>query len=120
MSVTNIVPGTDIGDVPSPSEALRRPRLRIAAWHWLRESVDDAQIAATKIDKLAHGERIRAMRELESVFEDAVLPVSAVTGEGLDELWKVIDRLANNNSSSLPRRRRNRQRPETARRRLKN
>ena len=35
------------------------------------------------------------MRELESVFEDSVLPVSAVTGEGLDELWKLIDRLAN-------------------------
>ena len=100
----------------------RHPGLEsdIAAWHWLRESVDDAQIAATKIDKLAHGERIRAMRELESVFQHPVAPVSAFTGEGLDELWKVIDRLANNNSSSLPRRRRNRQRPETARRRLKN
>jgi GTP-binding protein len=100
----------------------RHPGLEsdIAAWHWLRESVDDAQIAATKIDKLARGERIRAMRELESVFQHPVAPVSAFTGEGLDELWKVIDRLANNNSSSLPRRRRNRQRPETARRRLKN
>ena len=30
-------------------------------------------------------------RELESVFEHSVLPVSAVTGEGLDELWKLID-----------------------------
>jgi translation initiation factor IF-2 len=29
------------------------------------------------------------------VFETTVLPVSAVTGEGLDELWKLIDRLAN-------------------------
>ena len=54
-----------------------------------------AAVVATKIDKLARGERIRAMRELESVFEDSVLPVSAVTGEGLDELWKLIDRLAN-------------------------
>ena len=50
---------------------------------------------ATKIDKLTHGERIRALRELESVFDTSVLPVSAVTGEGLDELWKLIDRLAN-------------------------
>ncbi len=49
----------------------------------------------TKIDKLPRGQRIRALKELESVFEDTVLPVSAVTGEGLDELWKLIDRLAN-------------------------
>jgi hypothetical protein len=27
------------------------------------------------------------------VFEHPVLPVSADTGEGLDELWKLIDRL---------------------------
>ena len=32
-------------------------------------------------------------REFESVFETSVLPVSAATGEGLDELWKLIDRL---------------------------
>ena len=50
-------------------------------------------MVATKIDKLGRGERIRALRELESVFETSVLPVSAVTGEGLDELWKLIDRL---------------------------
>ena len=31
------------------------------------------------------------LRELESVFETSVLPVSADTGEGLDELWKLID-----------------------------
>ena len=50
-------------------------------------------MVATKIDKLGRGERIRAMRELESVFETSVLPVSAVTGEGLDQLWTLIDRL---------------------------
>jgi GTP-binding protein len=67
----------------------------LAAWHWLKDTVADAAVVATKIDKLARGERIRAMRELESVVEDSVLPVSAVTGEGLDELWKLMDRLAN-------------------------
>jgi len=79
----------------------RHPGLEsdIAAWQWLREATDSAAIAATKIDKLALGERIRAMRELESVFEHPVAPVSARTGEGLDELWKVIDRLATSNSS---------------------
>ncbi|MSO45416.1 MAG: ribosome biogenesis GTP-binding protein YsxC [Acidobacteria bacterium] len=67
-----------------------------AAWHWIRAAAIHAALVATKMDKLSHGERIRAMRTLESVFEDSVLPVSAVTGEGLDELCKLINRLANN------------------------
>ena len=65
-----------------------------AAWQWLHRAAP-AAIVGTKIDKLARGQRMRALRQLESVFEDTVLPVSAVTGEGLDELWKLIDRLAN-------------------------
>jgi GTP-binding protein len=73
------------------------------AWRWLKQTVAEAAVVATKIDKLARGERIRALRELESVVEDSVLPVSAVTGEGLDELWKLIDKLANNpNLQPLP------------------
>jgi GTP-binding protein len=67
-----------------------------AAWRWLKSVLEHAGIVATKVDKLARGARIRALRELESVFEDAVLPVSAVTGEGLDELWRLIDNLVNN------------------------
>ena len=65
------------------------------AWQWLRRASDAAAVVGTKVDKLARGQRIGARRELESVFEESVLPVSAVTGEGLDELWKLIDRLAN-------------------------
>ena len=64
-----------------------------AAWQWVSASAGRAAVVATKIDKLGRGERIRAVRELESVFETAVVPVSATTGEGLDELWKLIDRL---------------------------
>jgi len=64
-----------------------------AAWQWIRETAAGAAVVATKIDKLARGERIRALRELESVMETSVLPVSAQDGEGLDELWKLIDRL---------------------------
>jgi GTP-binding protein len=73
------------------------------AWQWLQPVVEHRAIVATKIDKLTRGERIRAMGQLESVFEHPVLPVSAVTGEGLDELWKLIDNLVNRprpNSSS--------------------
>ena len=68
------------------------------AWQWLQSAVERCHVVATKIDKLTRGERIRALRELQSVFVDPVLPVSAVTGEGLDELWKLIDKLANTRS----------------------
>jgi GTP-binding protein len=73
----------------------RHPGLEsdVKAWGWLQSTVERCGIVATKIDKLARGERIRAIRELESVFEHPVLPVSAVTGEGLDELWTLIDNL---------------------------
>jgi GTP-binding protein len=64
-----------------------------AAWEWVSGATADVAVLATKIDKLARGERIRAMRQLESVY-GAVLPVSATTGEGMDELWNLIDRLA--------------------------
>jgi GTP-binding protein len=70
-----------------------------AAWRWLQRVTDVTAVVGTKIDKLARGQRIRALRELESVFDDSVLPVSAVTAEGLDELWKLIDRLANSRNT---------------------
>jgi GTP-binding protein len=66
-----------------------------AAWRWLHTAAAELVIVATKIDKLSRAERRRALIQLESVFEDSVLPVSAVTGEGLDSLWKLIERLAN-------------------------
>jgi len=97
----------DLPDLPGPADRpdlaalllidARHPGLESdrRAWEWLAGVTERRAIVATKIDKLARGERIRALRELESVFEDSVLPFSAVTGEGLDELWKLIDRLAN-------------------------
>ena len=68
-----------------------------AAWQWIRATAGHAAVVATKIDKLGRGERIRALRDIESVLETSVLPVSAVTGEGLDELWTLIDRILSNN-----------------------
>ena len=67
-----------------------------AAWSWMREAAGTPAVVATKIDKLGRGERIRALRTFESVLETSVLPVSAVTGEGLDELWTLIDRILSN------------------------
>jgi GTP-binding protein len=73
-----------------------------AAWKWLQSIGLEPTLVATKIDKLARGQRIRAMRELESAFEAAALAVSSVSGEGLDELWKLIDRLANSRRPLRP------------------
>ncbi len=92
-----------------------------AAWEWVSGMASDGAVVATKIDKLARGERIRALRQLESVY-GAVLPVSATTGEGMDELWNLIDRLAtpthrNNNRSSNSRPRQKPTAPPLRRRR---
>src|SRR5262249_25959747 len=65
------------------------------AWAWVAERTSAHAGGATEIDKLSRAGQATALTELESVFEDSVLPVSAVTGEGLDELWTLIDRLAN-------------------------
>ena len=77
----------------------------LAAWQWIRTAAAGAAVVATKIDKLARGERIRAMRQLESVFDATVVPVSASTGEGMEALWNLIDSLVNRprNSSRPPR-----------------
>ena len=72
----------------------------IGAWQWLHTAAERSGVVATKIDKLSRAERQRAIRQLEAVFEHPVLPVSAVTGEGLDELWILIDTLANPNRPS--------------------
>jgi GTP-binding protein len=74
------------------------------AWSWLQTAAGACAIVATKIDKLSRAERLRAMRACEAAFENSVLPVSAVTGEGLDELWTLIDRLLNSNPSRPSRR----------------
>jgi GTP-binding protein len=91
----------------------RHPGLEsdVRAWRWLESIVDQAAIVATKIDKLSRAERLRVTTTNEAVFEHPVLPLSAATGEGLDELWKLIDRLLN---SSNPRPRSSRQASPTA------
>jgi GTP-binding protein len=65
------------------------------AWDWLRSQPCARGIIATKVDKLTRAERTRHGQELESLFDVPVTLVSAETGEGLDELWKLIARLRN-------------------------
>jgi GTP-binding protein len=80
----------------------RHPGLEsdLAAARWLDSVGASRQVVATKIDKLSRAERTRNLREIERIFGTAVLPVSATNGEGLDDLWRLIARLAR---SSEPR-----------------
>ena len=68
------------------------------AWAWLARATAAQAVVLTKIDKLSRAERLRAIATNEAVFEQPVQPVSADTGEGLDDLWKLMDRLANSRS----------------------
>jgi GTP-binding protein len=65
----------------------------VDAWRWLQSVTGRIAIAVTKVDKLSRAERARALPRHEATYEHPVVAVSAVTGEGLDELWKLIDRM---------------------------
>jgi len=65
------------------------------AWQWLTSQPCAHAVVGTKVDKLTRAERVRHARELETLFEMPVALVSARTGEGLDELWKMIASLPN-------------------------
>jgi GTP-binding protein len=73
----------------------RHPGLEsdLHAWTWLKSQPCARAVVVTKVDKLTRAERMRHTREFESTFDIPVTLVSAETGEGLDELWKLIARL---------------------------
>jgi len=75
----------------------RHPGLEsdLDAWAWARSLPCPSAVIGTKVDKLTRALRTRHAREFESVFEQPVPLVSAMDGEGLDALWKMI--------ASLPR-----------------
>ena len=70
----------------------RHPGLEsdLQAYRWLQELGAEPLVIATKVDKLSRAERTRNLRELEGIFGQPALPVSAERGEGMDELWKTI------------------------------
>ena len=59
-------------------------------WEWIRSQPCARGVVAMKVDKLTRAERARHVREFETLFDMPVALVSASTGEGLDELWKMI------------------------------
>jgi GTP-binding protein len=73
----------------------RHPGLEsdMEAWEWLQSQPVPHGVIGTKVDKLTRAERARHAREFETLFDGPVPLVSASTGEGLDELWKMIARL---------------------------
>ena len=74
----------------------RHPNLESdhAAAAWLAQLGIETHIVATKIDKLTRAERARNLKTLGDTFGSAALPISAATGEGLDELWRMIVKIA--------------------------
>ena len=96
----------------SSAAARRRPPpglpQDVAAWDWIRTFTthaarnDDtgtasdpltAAVVATKIDKLSRADRRRALDKWTRQLNAPVLPVSAATGEGMNDLWTLIVRL---------------------------
>ena len=75
----------------------RHPGLEsdLDAWAWARSLPCPSAVIGTKVDKLTRALRTRHAREFESLFQQPVPLVSAIDGEGLDALWKMI--------ASLPR-----------------
>jgi GTP-binding protein len=67
----------------------------LEAWAWLGSQPRPRGIVATKVDKLTRAERTRHARRFESIVGVPVPLVSARTGEGLEQLWKLIVRLQN-------------------------
>lgn len=47
-------------------------------------------VVASKVDKLGRADRTRNLREIERLFGQTPIAVSSTTGEGLNEIWRVI------------------------------
>jgi len=58
---------------------------------WLDEHQIQAQIVATKIDKVSKSKRSNTLEVIrDTLGVDFVVPFSAVTGEGKKEIWRII------------------------------
>src|SRR5215831_2219673 len=73
----------------------RHPGLEsdLRAHDWLAAMNVPLGVVATKMDKLTRAERSRAQQAFERAFTAPVLSLSAATGEGMKDLWKLIARL---------------------------
>ena len=67
------------------------------AFVWLTAQGCRVALVGTKVDTLSRAERSRSHRAIEREFNTTVLLVSAKTGEGLSDLWKLIIALNDEN-----------------------
>jgi GTP-binding protein len=70
----------------------RHPGMRsdLDALKWLSTVDAPSLLVATKADKLSQAEKARLRRDCEIAFGQPPLIVSALKGDGLDELWRRI------------------------------
>jgi GTP-binding protein len=64
------------------------------AYEWMATNVATPQVIATKVDKLSRAERTRNLGAIAGAFGQTPLAVSSDTGEGLDDLRRLIASLA--------------------------
>ena len=91
----SIRPSRDVRTGPSQTLLLvdaRHPGLASdrSAWQWFQDLSVPITVVATKIDKLTRAERPRAYAVMQAAWQSPIVPVSAVTGEGMKELWTLI------------------------------
>ena len=74
---------------------IRHPGLPqdLAAGDWLASLGRPRAAIATKSDKLSRAERSRAVQTWKNSLNTPVLPVSAASGEGMEDLWTLIVRM---------------------------
>jgi GTP-binding protein len=82
----------------------RHPGLEndVIAHRWLAAAGPAVQVVLTKIDALPRAARRQTIREHEAALNAPALAVSAATGEGLDELWKLIVKLCSSRPRPTP------------------
>ena len=61
-----------------------------AGYAWLLAVQAPVAIVATKIDKLNRSQQSTTLRVLKERYDSPILPVSALQGDGLEEIWKTI------------------------------
>ena len=67
--------------------------LDVEGYDYFHEVGHRPVVVATKIDKLPRGRRakqLKAIRQQLDMADDEIVPISAVTGEGIQELWKKL------------------------------
>jgi len=75
------------------------------AWDYVRGLGLASLVVATKIDKVSRGRRVRALDKIRVTLgakdDESVLAVSALTGEGMAQIWHAVAAFLDPDSSPL-------------------